>query len=100
MKRLWPYIRRYWFLYGIAIASMVVSILLDALSPQITRRLIDQVIVGGETNLLMGLLLGLLGIGLGGRFFSIPRNLSLTFPLRGLGAVCGRIYLTISRPFR
>ena len=74
MKRLWPYIRRYWFLYGIAIASMVVSILLDALSPQITRRLIDQVIVGGETDLLMGLLLGLLGIGLGRAVFQYTKE--------------------------
>lgn len=85
MKRLWPYIRRYWFLYGIAIASMVVSILLDALSPQITRRLIDQVIVGGETDLLMGLLLGLLGIGLGRAVFQYTKEFIFDFSASGIG---------------
>lgn len=85
MKKLWPYIRHYWPLYGIAIVSMVVSILLDALSPQITKNIIDRVIVGGEMDLLMGLLLGLLGIGLGRAVFQYTKEFIFDFAASGIG---------------
>lgn len=69
MKNLGTYIMRYWYLYLFAILSMVISILLDVSAPQITKRIIDDVIVGGEMKLLMNLLLGLLGIGFGRAVF-------------------------------
>lgn len=85
MRKLWPYIRRYCPLYGIAIASMVISILLDAASPQITKKIIDNVIVGGELDLLMGLLLGLLGIGLGRAVFQYTKEFIFDFSASGIG---------------
>ena len=60
MRNLGKYVKKYGILYVVAIAAMVVSILLDAASPQITRHIIDDVIVGGKMEMLMRLLLGLL----------------------------------------
>ena len=71
MKNLWNYIKKYCPLYLVAIIAMVVSILLDALAPQITRHIIDDVIVGGKRQLLLQLLLGLRVVGLGGVELSI-----------------------------
>lgn len=69
MKDLLRYAARYWYLYLVAIGCMVISILLDVLAPQITKRIIDDVIVGGELQILMNLLLGLVGIGFGRAIF-------------------------------
>ena len=52
MRNLWKYIRKYCLLYGVALTALVISILLDAAAPQITQRIIDQVIVGGRTELM------------------------------------------------
>lgn len=57
------YLRKYWYLYIIAIASMFISIFLDMLAPMITSSIIDDVIVAGKIELLMRLLLSLVGIG-------------------------------------
>ena len=61
--KLSKYIARSWYLYLIALAAMLCSIGLDMVYPFITRSLIDDVIVGGQTELLMRLLSGLLAIG-------------------------------------
>lgn len=85
MKRILKYIRRYVPLYGVAIAAMVISVLLDAMSPQITKRIIDDVIVGGKMNLLMKFLLGLLGIGLGRAVFQYTKEFIFDFAASGIG---------------
>ena len=48
MKSLASYVRKYWYIYVIAIICMIISISLDMLSPQITKRIIDDVIIGGS----------------------------------------------------
>lgn len=68
------YAARYWYLYLIAIAGMIISILLDAMAPQITKRIIDDVIIGQEMKLLMSLLFGLLGIGFGRAIFQYVKE--------------------------
>lgn len=73
-------------LYGIAVIAMVISILLDAAAPQITQRIIDQVIVGGRTELLMQLLFGLLGIGLGRAVFQYTKEFIFDFAASGIGS--------------
>ena len=65
MKPLKYYIGRYWKLYLAGFACMIVSICLDMAAPQITKHIINDVIIDGRMKLLMTLLLGLLGIGLG-----------------------------------
>lgn len=68
------YILRYWYLYFIAIVAMMFSIFLDVLAPQVTKSVIDDVIVEGKLELLTKLLLGLLGIGLGRAFFQYTKE--------------------------
>ena len=69
MKKLWKYPLKYWYLYLIALVSMVISIYLDVLAPRITKSIIDDVIVGGQLQLLMQLLIGLVMIGFGRAIF-------------------------------
>lgn len=64
-QKLLPYISEQKFIYLFAIISMVISVSLDLLSPQLTRHIIDDVIIGGETGRLMFLLLGILTVGVG-----------------------------------
>lgn len=51
--------------YLIAVAALIICIALDMASPFVTKRIIDDVIIGGNAGLLMQLLAMLLGIGLG-----------------------------------
>lgn len=68
------YILKNWYLYTIAVIAMLFSIFLDMCAPQVTQRVIDDVIVGGRLELLTGLLLGLLAIGLGRAFFQYVKE--------------------------
>jgi len=64
MKKLSYYIWKYKFAYLLAITVMITAIVFDMISPLINRRLIDNVIVGGNISELGGILLMMLGIGL------------------------------------
>lgn len=79
MNKLSAYMKRYWFLYVFGFVSMVISVGLDMISPQITKRIIDDVIVGGQTELLLRLLLGLLGIGLGRAVFQYGKEFTYDY---------------------
>lgn len=85
MKMIWKYGKQYCPLYGIAVFSMVVSILLDAASPQITKRIIDQVILGGRMELLTACLLGFLGIGLGRGILQYVKEFIFDLAASGIG---------------
>lgn len=85
MRTIWSYIKRYCPLYGIAVVSMVISILLDAVSPQITRKIIDEIIVGGKYRHLSVLLAGILGIGLGRAVFQYTKEFIFDFAASGIG---------------
>lgn len=65
MKKILKYIAQYWYAYLFAIACMVTAIVLDMLYPVITKSIVDDVIIGGEIQLLGGLLLMILVIGAG-----------------------------------
>lgn len=65
MKKLSSYILKYWYIYLFAIVCMITSVSLDMLTPQITKRIIDDVIVGGEREKLTKFLLIILSIGIG-----------------------------------
>lgn len=69
MQKLRTYMKRYGPFYLLGFVGMVISIILDMAAPQITKHIIDDVIVGGNLKLLARLLLGLLGIGAGRAFF-------------------------------
>lgn len=65
MKKLTDYMKRYRWMYVFGFVCMLVSIGLDMMAPQITKHIIDDVIIGKQMKLLTGFLLGLIGIGAG-----------------------------------
>ncbi len=71
--------KRYAFLYLLGFVSMVIAIALDLMAPQITKHIIDDVIVGGQTWLLMELLVGLLIIALGRAVFQYVKEFSYDY---------------------
>lgn len=85
MKKLSTYIFEYKLHYLFAIASMVISVSLDLLSPQLTKRIIDDVIVGGNTAKLMPLLLGILAIGTGRCIFQYAKEYTFDYTASHIG---------------
>ncbi len=85
MKKLSTYIREHKFAYLFAIASMVISISLDMLSPQLTRHIVDDVILGGQTEKLKFFLIGILCVGIGRCIFSYTKE--YTFDVVGANIV-------------
>lgn len=84
--KLSKYIARSWYLYLIALAAMLCSIGLDMVYPFITRSLIDDVIVGGQTELLMRLLSGLLSIGCGRAVFQFIKEFTFDYTSMSIGS--------------
>ncbi len=74
MKKLSAYIYQFKFAYLLAIMAMLAAVSLDMLSPQLSKRIIDDVIVGGQTDKLGPLLLGLLAVGLGRFVFQYTKE--------------------------
>lgn len=79
MKSLRKYVKKYWWLYAIGTLAMIISVALDMYSPQVTRQVIDDVIVGGDVSLLKGLLIALLVIGIGRAIFQYVKELFFDF---------------------
>ena len=69
MKKIHSYILGHWRGYLFAICSMVIAIVLDMLYPQITQKIVDDVILGGQLELLTGLLIGIVVVGVGRSIF-------------------------------
>ncbi len=80
------YVLRYWYLYLTAMVAMICSIFLDILAPQVTKSVIDDVIVGGKLELLTKLLFALLGIGLGRAVFQYTKE--FTFDITSMKIAC------------
>ncbi len=72
--KLSTYIKRYRFQYLLGLTGMLIAIGLDMLSPVLIQKIIDDVILQGQMELLMSLLLGLLGIGFGRAIFGYIRE--------------------------
>lgn len=75
MNKLSYYLKKHWYAYAFALLCTVVAVIMDMISPQITKRIIDQVIVGGEVNLLPSLLLMILFVGFGRAIFAYLKEL-------------------------
>lgn len=65
MKKVSSYIMEHIWGYIAAVFCLIIGVALDMLSPQLTKRMIDDVIMGGRLELLSYLLLGFLIVGLG-----------------------------------
>lgn len=69
MKKLSAYIWKNKLRYILAMGSMILAVSLDLMSPQLTKHIIDDVIVGGQIGKLKYLLAGILAIGVGRAVF-------------------------------
>lgn len=65
MKKLSHYILQHFWGYLLGVLCLIVGVALDMLSPQLTKRIIDDVIMNGNLPLLKYLLFGILCVGLG-----------------------------------
>ena len=65
MKKVSYYLKKYWFAYLIAIVFMITQISIDMLNPQVTIRIIDEVIGEGKLSLLKYSLLMMFVFALG-----------------------------------
>lgn len=74
MKKISTYIWEYKFSYLFAIASLLISVTLDMVSPRLTAHVVDDVIVGGNIAELRYLLLGFLIVGLGRCIFQYTKE--------------------------
>lgn len=81
MKKISYYLSHHKLAYFFAISSMIIAVSLDMLSPQLTKRIIDDVIVGGEMHLLWKLLLGIFVVGIGRCIFQYTKE--FTFDVVG-----------------
>ena len=74
MKKLSTYLLEHKLAYFFATLSMIISVSLDMLAPQLTKHIIDDVIVGGKLNKLTPLLLGILFVGIGRCIFQYTKE--------------------------
>ena len=75
MKKISRYILKYWYAYILAILCIVIAVSLDMLSPQVTKRIIDNVIIEGDMALLPKLLILIFIIGIGRCIFQYLKEL-------------------------
>lgn len=74
MKKLSTYLKEHIWGYLFAILSMMIAVSLDLLSPQLTRHIIDDVIVDGQIEKLKFLLTGIFFVGLGRCVFQYTKE--------------------------
>ena len=86
MKKLSNYIGRYWYGYVFAVASMVTAIALDMLYPKITQKIVDDVILGGQMEILTKLLTGIVLVGIGRSIFGYCKEFTFDFLSSKIGA--------------
>lgn len=65
MKKITSYIGKHWIAYVFAIVCMIGAIALDMLYPFLIKTIVDDVIKGGQLELLKGLLIGIVIVGVG-----------------------------------
>ncbi len=93
--------KRYGFLYLLGFAGMVISIALDMMAPQITRSIIDDVIVAGRVELLMRLFVRAARHRHRACHFSVCQGIYIRLHRRFQSAtICAAICSGTSRPCR
>lgn len=86
MKKLHKYLGRYWYGYVFAIFSMVAAIVLDMVYPKITQSIVDDVILGGKQEILTGLLVGIVVVGIGRCIFGYCKEFTFDVLSSRIGA--------------
>jgi len=86
LKKITFYIHKHLPGYLLAIFCLIIAVALDMLSPQLTKRIIDDVIGNGNIASLKYLLLGILGVGLGRCVFTYIKEFSFDMISVKIGA--------------
>lgn len=86
MKKISSYIARYWYCYLFAIVCMIGAIVLDMMYPMITRQIVNQVLVAGQMNILPGLLIAIVLIGIGRSIFGYFKEFTFDKTSSRIGA--------------
>ena len=101
MKKLSTHIREHLPAYFLATLALVIHVGLDMLSPELTKRIIDDVIGNGNLAALKGILLGFFAIGIGRFIFGYIKG--YTFDVTGATIASNmrkELFDHIQKPFR
>lgn len=74
MKKIRKYLWKHKWAYLVAMLSMIIAVSLDMLAPLVTRKVVDDVIIGGKMEVLKYCLLAFLGIGIGRCIFQYSKE--------------------------
>lgn len=69
MKKLTTYMLKYWYFYILIAVCVVFAVELDMVYPQITKRIVNEVFVGGDLDKLPMLLVAIVCVGVGRSIF-------------------------------
>ena len=76
MKKISTYLKKFWLSYVVAIVCLVLAIILDMLSPQITKIIVNEVFIGGDFHRFALLLVSLVAIGIGRAVFGYIKEIT------------------------
>lgn len=84
-KTLWAYAMKYRWRYLFVLVTLLIAVGLNAMIPMIIGKIMDEVVVGGKTGMLIGLLVELVALGLAHAFFNYVKE----FTSDGIGiSIC------------
>lgn len=76
MNKITSYIWKYKWYYVIALLSLFIAVTLDMISPMLTQKVVDDVIIGGKMEELKYLLLGFFAVGGGRSLFQYLKEIN------------------------
>lgn len=79
MNKISTYVKKYWYVYTLAVLSLLISSILNLIAPQYTEKIVDDVITAGQINLLDHLLLIVLGLSIAKCVFEYLKELFFDF---------------------
>lgn len=79
MDRISNYVKKYWYVYTLAILCLIISSILNLIAPQFTEKIVDDVITGGKESLLNRLLLIVLSLSVAKCVFTYLKELFFDF---------------------
>lgn len=79
MKKVSSYVLHYWYFYVLALICLFLQTGMDMISPQVTKKIVDNVIGEGRPELLGGLLLAILLIAVGRSIFGYTKEFTFDY---------------------
>ncbi len=83
MKKITAYMAKYKWRYIIGTVSLLIAVVIDNITPQVTKRIVDDVIGKGNTDILLPCLGIILAVTLGRTFFQYTKEYN--FDMCGCG---------------